>query len=676
MAVLQMQKIHICALKSNRKQILEELQRKGTVQVENTGEEDDVFKRMDTASVRVSYEKRAQSAEAALRVLDQYAPEKKGMLASLEGKKEISVEEYYEKAENQEAMIRAVNRILALQRHIGEDRAAQVKAETTIESLKPWMSLDVPMNYKGTKSTAAFIGTLPGQWTLEQVLPAIAAEEPELEAYTVEVLGADKDQTCIFAVCGRTDAERLENALRVNGFARPSVQTSLTPAEYVKELEKTRSEYSKAEAGAIAKLQAVAPERDRIRFVADYYTMRAEKYGVLGELLQSSHVFFINGYIPKKDGQALKDKLEQKFSCQVELTEVPENEAAPVLLQNNGFSSPTEGVVESYGLPQKGEIDPTGIMAIFYYFLFGLMLSDAGYGILMTVACFVVVKKFPGMGEGMKKMLKMFMYCGISTTFWGIMFGSYFGDVIPIVADTFFHTTVVIPAVWFVPLDDPMKLLMFSFLFGIIHLFTGLAIKGYMLLRDRQVADFVCSVVLWYALLIGLILMLLPSDIFASMAGTTIVFPAWLNMLAKIMAIVGAVGIVLFSARDKKNIGLRIALGAYDLYGATSWLSDVLSYSRLLALGLATGVIASVINTMDAMLANGLGGGIIAAIVFLIIFVVGHALNLAINLLGAYVHTNRLQFVEFFGKFYDGGGEAFRPFSAAATKYFKFKEEN
>ncbi|MBP3700826.1 MAG: V-type ATP synthase subunit I, partial [Lachnospiraceae bacterium] len=184
------------------------------------------------------------------------------------------------------------------------------------------------------------------------------------------------------------------------------------------------------------------------------------------------------------------------------------------------------------------------------------------------------------------------------------------------------------------------------------------------------------SVVLWYALLIGLILILLPSDIFASMAGTTIVFPAWLKAVSKWMAIGGAVGIVLMSARDNKNFALRIALGAYDLYGASSWLSDVLSYSRLLALGLATGVIASVINTMDAMLAGALGGGILAAIVFAIIFVVGHTLNLAINLLGAYVHTNRLQFVEFFGKFYEGGGKAFKPFSASTTKYIKFKEEN
>ena len=182
--------------------------------------------------------------------------------------------------------------------------------------------------------------------------------------------------------------------------------------------------------------------------------------------------------------------------------------------------------------------------------------------------------------------------------------------------------------------------------------------------------DFFCDVVLWFMLLAGLILMLLPSSLFASIAQMSIVFPEWLNMLAKILAIAGAAGIVLMSGRSNRNPVLRLALGAYDLYNITGWLSDVLSYSRLLALGLATGVIASVINQMGSMLPNN----VIGIIFFILIFIVGHSMNLAINLLGAYVHTNRLQFVEFFGKFYEGGGRPFNPFREN-TKYAEIKEE-
>ena len=145
-------------------------------------------------------------------------------------------------------------------------------------------------------------------------------------------------------------------------------------------------------------------------------------------------------------------------------------------------------------------------------------------------------------------------------------------------------------------------------LFGVIHLFVGLGIKGYMCLRDGKVMDFFCDVVLWFMLLVGLILMLLPSDIFASIAQTQIVFPAVVNTLAKVLAIAGAVGIVLMSGRSSKNPGIRIALGAYDLYNVTGWLSDALSYSHFLALGLATGVIASVINQMGSMMPNNIFG--------------------------------------------------------------------
>ena len=314
-------------------------------------------------------------------------------------------------------------------------------------------------------------------------------------------------------------------------------------------------------------------------------------------------------------------------------------------------------------------------MSFFYVFLFGLMLSDAAYGLIMFLGCFFVLKKFPRMEQSMKKAIKMFMYCGISTLIWGILFGGYFGDAIDVVARTFFHVDVpeggLVKALWFVPLNDPMRMLMYSMAFGVIHLFTGLAMKGYMLLKDKKIMDFFCDVVLWYVFLIGLILMLLPSPIFASISQIPPeTFPAFVGTAGKVLTIVGALGLLFMSGRANKNFGLRLALGAYDLYNVTGWLSDVLSYSRLLALGLATGVIASVINQMGSMV----GDGILGAIVFILVFIIGHAMNMAINILGAYVHTNRLQFVEFFGKFYEGGGKPFNPFKLN-MKYVDIKEE-
>ena len=137
------------------------------------------------------------------------------------------------------------------------------------------------------------------------------------------------------------------------------------------------------------------------------------------------------------------------------------------------------------------------------------------------------------------------------------------------------------------------------------------------------------------------------------------------------MAASGAVIILFFAGRESKNPIIRMAKGAYGLYGTTGYLSDILSYSRLLALGLATGVIATVFNKIGSMM----GDSIIGIIGFILIFIIGHGVNIGINALGAYVHTNRLQFVEFFGKFYTGGGKEFKPFKIN-TKHYTVKEEN
>ncbi|MEG2146583.1 MAG: V-type ATPase 116kDa subunit family protein, partial [Lachnospiraceae bacterium] len=413
-----------------------------------------------------------------------------------------------------------------------------------------------------------------------------------------------------------------------------------------------------------------AGSREELKLISDYFRARSKKYEILGEVLQSKQTFIISGYIPTEKVTGVEQYLTDHYDLVVDIEEIKEGEETPILLKNGTFSSSVEGVIESYGLPIKSEIDPSKIVSFFYVFFFGLMLSDAAYGLIVFIACFIVLKKFPRMAEGMNKTLHMFMYCGISTLFWGILFGGFFGDAIQVVSRVFFGHEIIVPALWFIPLNDPMRLLLYSMLFGTIHLFVGLGIKGYMCIRDKKYLDFVCDVVLWYALLIGLILILIPSDIFSSIAGMKMVFPPFVTMLSKLLAIVGAVGIVLMSGRSSKNPGLRIALGAYDLYNITGWLSDVLSYSRLLALGLATGVIASVINQMGSMVGNSIFG----IIVFIIVFVAGHLFNMAINLLGAYVHTNRLQFVEFFGKFYEGGGRAFHPFNSN-TKYVDIKEE-
>jgi V/A-type H+-transporting ATPase subunit I len=380
----------------------------------------------------------------------------------------------------------------------------------------------------------------------------------------------------------------------------------------------------------------------------------------------------VSGYIPKNEAEALEKDLTERFDAAVEFEDPTEDEDTPVLLKNNGFAQPLEGVVEGFSLPGKGEIDPTFMMALFYYFLFGIMLADGGYGLFIVIACgYALIKGKATMEQSTKNFIKMFLFCGISTTFWGIMFGSYFGDILDVIGTRFFGATElpVIPALWFVPVNKPMQMLSFSMILGIIHILSGLGIKIYQLIKQKDYLAILYDALSWFILVISCTLLLVSLDMIKNILGITFELPKIVVQASAVLAVLSSVIIVLTNGRESKNPFKRFLKGAYALYGITGYLSDVLSYSRLLALGLASGVIASVINKMAGMASKGL----IGAILMIVILFAGHTINFAINILGAYVHTNRLQYVEFFGKFYEGGGRAFSPFHMR-TKYYKVKE--
>lgn len=671
MAVCKMQRMNICGMQENRKAILERLQAAGAMEI-NIPDTGDALSTMDTTASRQRFERQAQQLRQALEVLDRYAPEKKSMFAGLAGKDLIPQADYDAVCARRQDIIAAAQDVLNKEKAIGEQRGAIARLENQMEALTPWLNLDVPMSFRGTKATRLLLGAVPGSWTGETLTAAVrAALPPEQEAVETELLSLGRDYGYLAVLCMKEDEAAVETALRSIGFARPTQSGTGTPAEQQEALLRQKQEAEQAIADLSAALSKLGARRRDFEILSDYYGVRADKYAVLGRLPQSRHTFLVSGYVPEYRAAALARDLETRCGAAVEIEELPEDEDPPVLLKNNHFGAMTEGILKSFGLPAKGEMDPAFFTTVFYIFFFGLMLSDAAYGLIMALGCGWALLKFPRMGDSMKKSLQLFFWCGLSTVFWGVMFGGFFGDAVDVISRTFFGKDITLKPLWFAPLTDPTKLLVYSMLFGLIHLLTGLALKGYMCVKHKDFLGLIFDVGCWFLLIIGLTLMLLPTDLFYGISQMKFDFSPALRQASKIMALAGAAGILLMSARDKKNPFLRLALGAYDLYGVSGWLSDVLSYSRLLALGLATGVIGQVINQMASMPGNTVFG----VIAFVLIFLVGHTLNIGINLLGAYVHTCRLQYVEFYGKFYEGGGREFQPFHQQTT-YVDIKEEN
>ena len=669
MAIVEMRRLSIYSTKNNRKKILEFLQEIGAMEIDEIQSEEVPFEKMDTSGERIRFQKIADEFDHVIELLSKYDDSKKPLL-NLENDV-ITPEEFREIEKNRRKYYSQAKDVLELERSIFESKATITRKQNKIATLSPWSKLDIPLNSEKTKTTKILIGTFPDIISEERLAEIISNGLGDDIPVTSEILYSENQITNVCVVAYNSVADQVEENMRSCGFSKLPFLSHRIPVKAIEKRENDIVIEEKNIADAEEKIKGYVDLIPKFKIASDYFRTRSEKYRVLGTLPQSNKVFFLQGWVEAAQAESISKLLEEKYGAVVEIEQ--DDEAAPIKLHNNHFSEASEGVLESYGLPTHGRVDPTFVMSLFYVFFFGMMLSDAGYGIIMALGCAIVLLKFPRMASGTNKMLRLFFWCGLSTTFWGFMFGGFFGDAIDVIAHTFFgvpETTQVLKPLWFAPLENPMRLLIWCMLFGMIHLYAGLGMKGYEYLKNKDIVGFISDVLAWYMFVTGLVLMLLPTQIFASIAQMEFNFPDWLGILSKVITIAGMAIIILMSGRANKNWGLRIALGAYDIYGVTGWLSDVLSYSRLLALGLATGVIASVINSMAIMQ----GKTVIGVIVFILVFIVGHTLNIAINLLGAYVHTNRLQYVEFFGKFYDAGGEPFRPFKTN-NKYIEIKED-
>lgn len=682
MSKLAMKKVFICGLKKDGKKILDLLQRAGVAEIKEQKLDNENLAPSDVANDKARFERYVKLCDDTLITMNKYeADASAGLLDSLSEAKNLDLKSYSAKVVNVKPTMDVCDKVNNHAKEISEFNAQIPKLENKIAQLKIWESVNIPLNFEGTQNTKVFIGSFKNEINNDDVHKMILENVSNdcAKFVDINILSTTKEMTCVMVITINKYKDEVDNALKKCDFAR-SPLTSTIPTVEIKnindEILDTKDNIKSTE----EKIKQLIKYREDIKFARDYYAMRVDKYEAISKVPTTRNAYFISAYVLAKYANQLADKINKEVDAYVEIIDPSPDEDVPVALQNGFLADPMETVVESYSLPNSTEFDPSKVLAIFYYVLFGLMLSDAGYGLLLFGGTLALLLSVKNMKPGIKKMLKLFCFGGICTIFWGILFGSFFGDSIDVIAHNYFGVpedqAVLVPFLqkihvyWFDPVTLPMKLLMFAFLLGIIHLLTGLCLKGYILLKQGLVLDFIFDVIFWLLFVVGGIFAALGMDMVTSMIGEGFSFPTELSKAGLIAMCVGAIGVVLTGGRESKNWFKRLLKGAYAAYGITGWLSDILSYSRLLALGLATGIIAQVFNKMGSMIQVPFLG----LIIFIIVFVVGHVLNLGINVLGAYVHTNRLQFVEFFGKFYEGGGKKFEPFTEN-TKYFIIKED-
>ncbi len=395
------------------------------------------------------------------------------------------------------------------------------------------------------------------------------------------------------------------------------------------------------------KIKGLSSLRDEIFVLYDHLSNLLEKKVIQKEMAKTNTTLLIEGWIRSCDEKRLRKQFAE-LSSEIELiTRDPlENEEPPIALNNKSIIKPFEFVTTLYGRPVYKEIDPTPFLAPFFILFFALCLTDAGYGITLALIALLGLR-FLKFGEGAKRLFKLMLYGGLVTVVMGAVTGGWFGIQVEALPAPMQKIIIIDP------LKNPMSMLNIAFIFGIVHIFFGLILKMYKNISGRNFFAALFDQGLWLIFLSALI----PLGYMAILGGE---LTPDLIRICKYTSYGCLIGLVFTQGRKQKNPILKLLMGVLKLYDIVGYFGDVLSYARLLALGLATSAIAVTINSIVKMvLGFPYYTGYLAA---LLIILGGHIFNLAISALGAFVHSGRLQYLEFFSKFFEGGGHEFKPF--------------
>ena len=668
MSIVKMKRLRLIGMQSERESMLRQLQHLGCVEIDEPGDRKDdpdwaSLTRPDTGALNEARDARS-SVENALKALKKYGPKQKGGL--LTPRPVITEGELFDDGAYRTGLADA-GQLVALERKISALYAEQNKLRTQKLALAPWLALDIPLETASTAEVAVSFGTVAASADLDAMDRALGAVT---DLYELMRAGADNELKYLVFLCHRSAEEDCQGVLKEYGFSRAALRGwTGTAAENDKRLDEQMADAARELESTIAQVGEYASRKGALEQCLDRADQEIAREEARCRLLDSSSAFFLEGWVPVPDEKKLLEQLGQYTCCWETQDPAPEDyPVVPVKLKNNRFTEPLTTITEMYSLPAYDGVDPNGLMMPFYVFFFGFMFADLGYGLILAGACaFINHKVHPKGGFG--QLIRLMIMCGISSAVIGFFTGGFFSDFLAQFTSMLGLSQPVIPflsvpdGVTGVPgpllnvMGDPMTVLVFALAVGFVQIVVGMAVKFWMLCRRGQVVDAILDIGTWWVIFVGI-------GLFAAGIGNVAGYP--------VVLIIGCL-MLLGQGRTAKGFGKVTAIIGAVYNGVTGYFGDILSYSRLMVMMLAGSVIGQVFNILGAMP----GGGMPPAIgipIFFIIFIIGHAFNIGLNVIGTYVHTSRLQYLEFFKQFYEEGGRPWRPLNIA-TKYVDIKEE-
>ncbi len=647
MAIVPMKHLELYGLIRHKSSFLSELQRLGLVEIAPLTPEELPSEPSEEIHQRLTeIDGHLAEINRVLEIFERFDPQRPNFVEQFAGMKTVLT---WEEQQNYLAAGEKMEELKAqVLRYEGEyNRLEQESAQTEreIAQLVPWKELDLPREtWSGSKRIQVLLGSIEGD--LNTFTAELDAQEIP---YSLKAFGIYENR--LYLVLFLLKSPEADEALRNSGFVTtvPNIPAG-TVGEYLDLLERNQSERAERLAALRSALKELAAQRPLFQTFYDYWYNMKLQVEANRQLLLGKDVFAMAGWVEAEQAGRVEKVLEAMgLPYYLRFRDPEPDEEIPIALKNTKPVAPFEALVGGFSYPRKDEVDPTPAVAPFFFLCYGMALGDAGYGLALSIICAVLLWKLTMRPRG-RQLAWMFVASGLGAVFFGLLTSSIFGYA-PYRG-------------LFSVVESPQILLIVALGLGLVQLYVGTIINGWINIRNGRWGDALWKQGFWLLFLTGILLTV----------GAPQIGLEQYSLYFRYGTLISAALLIIGNTRGKQGFWAKlIALpgGLFTIYGSVSFFSDVLSYSRLMALGLSGGVMGSIINMFVGMVWKT---PVIGWLFGIIIFLFGHALNMGLNVLGAYVHSSRLQYLEFFNTFFTGGGRPFAPLKLENINIFLRKE--